>query len=220
MAAHPPSPLVPSPCCVLWWGRLHSPCASNNRVLWVWRACASEAGEGRPGPSLRYNQPHTAAHTSKYCRNKPHNFHKVRLPWAYVYIPADTLSKMYHHNCLSISHTTPFTFSDTLLKCPLTIMARVSGTTIGVFFYQYHKWFKHFPSPVSLSAVSGLSLPSIFIHIVWVYVFQQKLFIHAHKSVWAYKTECCSGKKHINTHTSEAEIQLWRAVQLSVTNYF
>lgn len=43
------------------------------------------------------------------------------------------------------------------------------------------------------------------------------------KACWAYKTECCSGKKHINTHTSEAETQLCRvwcwAQEPSVTNY-
>lgn len=43
------------------------------------------------------------------------------------------------------------------------------------------------------------------------------------KACWAYKTKCCSGKKHINTHTSEAEPQpckVWCwAQEPSVTNY-
>lgn len=44
------------------------------------------------------------------------------------------------------------------------------------------------------------------------------------KACWAYKPKGCSGKKHINTHTSEAEIQLSsvsdQAHQPSVTDYY
>lgn len=150
-----PTPLIPSRCGVL---RGRWPHVWGAGCGWGRTGCWGLGGpvplrKGRKTWSLPQVQATSAAaSTKKHCRVKPHSFSTVGLAWARVCVPADTLCKMHHHNGLSVSYATPSTFPLTFHHCCL--------------------------SQLSLERVCL----SIFTHPVFVFVFQHKLFIQAHKS--------------------------------------
>lgn len=200
-ALYPRSSLLPAGCCGEDGCTREGTGCGRVRTGWwgAGRSCTSEGGEGRLGPSLSYNQPHTAASTKKYCRDKPHTFSKVRLACAYAYVRTDTLFKMHHHNCLSISYTTPSTV-------PLTPYWSAYLQQWLEYLWYHCNFFFFFIStsrviqilPIT-TALSQLSLDWVclaFLPIQCLCMYFNTSYLYMHiKACWAYKTKCCSGKK-------------------------